>query len=90
MGKSKWFCPTAKPRNNRISKKTFSKFLRLTAMAWTLERAQGEYYEIFYSANQIASINHFLLSKNMFNGLKPAAAAIWLLCITENFCEISM
>jgi len=42
MGKSKWFCPTAKPRNNRISKKTFSKFLRLTAMAWTLERAGSD------------------------------------------------
>ena len=33
MGKSKWFCQSAKPRPNHILKKDFKIFLRLTAMA---------------------------------------------------------
>jgi len=32
MGKSKWFCPTAKPPPDHILKKYFKFFLRLTAM----------------------------------------------------------
>jgi len=35
MGKSKWFCPTAKPRPDHILKKYFKIFLKLTAMVGT-------------------------------------------------------
>ena len=35
MGKSKWFCPTAKPRPDHILKKYFKIFLKLTAMVET-------------------------------------------------------
>jgi hypothetical protein len=38
-----------------------------------------------YSAVQIASTNHFLLSKNWFNGLKPALSATSLICSTAYF-----
>lgn len=40
MGKSKWFRPMAKPRNNLFPEKIFSKFLKLTAMASCLNLNQ--------------------------------------------------
>ena len=43
-----------------------------------------------YSATQIASKNHFLLSKKQSTGSKPAFSAICSVCKTVNFCEISM
>ena len=42
MGKSKWFCPTAKPHPHHILKKDFKIFLRLTAMAGRLNFIPGQ------------------------------------------------
>ena len=43
MGKSKRFCPKAKPRPNMFSKSLQQKFLKLTAMALTLKRAGSSF-----------------------------------------------
>jgi len=56
MGKSKWFCPTAKPQPHHILKKDFKIFLRLTAMASRLNPNK---------CKRDAYINSFAISENI-------------------------